>query len=61
MTIFRAFFKKLQLLGPSLNEGLFLTRLLVHKNHPVLRGSASVITSCKPIPIASAEERGVIM
>jgi hypothetical protein len=28
--------KKLQLLGLSLNEGLFLTQLRVHKDHAVL-------------------------
>jgi hypothetical protein len=31
----RAFFKKLQLLGLSLNEGLFPTQLRVHKGHVV--------------------------
>jgi hypothetical protein len=40
----RAFFKKLQLLGLSLNEGLFPTQFIrVHKNHSVFRGSASAI------------------
>jgi hypothetical protein len=31
----RAFFKKLQLLGLSLNEGLFPTQLRVYKGHAV--------------------------
>jgi hypothetical protein len=31
----RAFFKKLQLLGLTLNEGLFPTQLRVHKGHVV--------------------------
>jgi hypothetical protein len=36
--LIRAFFKKLQLLGLSLNEGLFPTQFIrVHKNHSVLR------------------------
>jgi hypothetical protein len=46
INVARAFFKKLQLLGLCFNEGLFPTQfynIRVHKNHSVLRGSASAI------------------